>query len=907
MATINKNNEILQRVQLALDSRTLESLTSVLKEAEDAKLSSWGMAYQLAETRAQKLKKLIEQAQKGLEASLTSLDVKFVEHAVESAVKIGSRYLDTLIEQAKKQKTFLYEKNARGQVLKTALDSKDETLLNNAIDRALAHGHFQPTDKEIIDARAVLNVIVEERQLREQELAAAKAAAEEEAKQKDEAEKRQKAEELRRRKEEEERIKREEEEEELRKKEEEERKKREEEEKKKLEEERKKREAAEAQRREEEEKKLREEQEKRRLEAEKLGEAEKERMKTELEQQDKEERTKLEEQRRQREEAEKKQRVIEEKEGQRRRDEEEQQRRLDAELRKEEEARKRDAKQGESKGFLGEGEDASVSDDDEEEPETKEIESKEIKESEAVREVPKFDPNLYKPTKYNIHLFPKLRTPDSFSRGALFNKKKLTRSMLKFSKEVIPRSLTRMAIGGGRDKAKKKFLDKTAVQMFKSLQGVMGDRHYSFPDALALEILETGLKEPSLRDEIYLQIVKQTSDNPRPESVVRGWQMMGLCAETFPPTDTMLHHLYHYILKNLDDPEHPAKDYIGYCLRTLQQARPPLLVAPNIEHVVAFKERLMKSDHVVITFPDGSELELDIDPAMDLVTLLPQVKLKIKLKEPGFGIFQVGPRSEFRIHDNECLLDFEAAKSKDRSVRFLLKKHMYYKRGKTRDAVAMSIIYHQAIVDVCTGMFEVSRDDKIQILAVHKVLVQKQYFQPIGRENSKAMDAVRNIGVITASTLPEHERKEFLASVDSAADTYASSGCAPDQAINIIRKYPVWGSQFYNVQQDDQSLPNLVLGVNLVGVFLLDAATRKTLKKFAYGHLNGWANNSVKFCLRVLVSKGQTMQFNLITKQGKRIHQTMQENINHLVRAMERKKKKGKKGTEEGATETATG
>jgi len=37
------------------------------------------------------------------------------------------------------------------------------------------------------------------------------------------------------------------------------------------------------------------------------------------------------------------------------------------------------------------------------------------------------------------------------------------------------------------------------------------------------------------------------------------------------------------------------------------------------------------------------------------------------------------------------------------------------------------------------------------------------------------------------------------------------------------------------------------------------------------------------------------MQFNLLTKQGKRIHQAMQENINYLVKAMERRKKKERK------------
>ena len=40
-------------------------------------------------------------------------------------------------------------------------------------------------------------------------------------------------------------------------------------------------------------------------------------------------------------------------------------------------------------------------------------------------------------------------------------------------------------------------------------QGFMGDRTYSFPDTLASEVLEEGLKQSALRDEIYVQLMKQ--------------------------------------------------------------------------------------------------------------------------------------------------------------------------------------------------------------------------------------------------------------------------------------------------------------------------------------------------------------------------------------------------------------
>lgn len=58
------------------------------------------------------------------------------------------------------------------------------------------------------------------------------------------------------------------------------------------------------------------------------------------------------------------------------------------------------------------------------------------------------------------------------------------------------------------------------------------------PDQINLtiqSIIAYGLERTELRDEIYCQIIRQLTGNPKLEQVVRGWHLLCLCVVAFPP------------------------------------------------------------------------------------------------------------------------------------------------------------------------------------------------------------------------------------------------------------------------------------------------------------------------------------------------------------------------------------
>jgi len=141
-----------------------------------------------------------------------------------------------------------------------------------------------------------------------------------------------------------------------------------------------------------------------------------------------------------------------------------------------------------------------------------------------------------------LEKFPQLRSPDDFANSKLgFAKAKNERreGFLRHQLKPLPTSLSQLDKG----------LREEGVQLFKSVLGYMGDAVYQFPLMLAVELVEKAAAGgPALQTELYMQLMKQLLHNPNPESEHKGWQLMALSLQCFPP-DAMVEHFLEYFLR----------------------------------------------------------------------------------------------------------------------------------------------------------------------------------------------------------------------------------------------------------------------------------------------------------------------------------------------------------------------
>jgi len=176
---------------------------------------------------------------------------------------------------------------------------------------------------------------------------------------------------------------------------------------------------------------------------------------------------------------------------------------------------------------------------------------------------------------FGVLQFKSLRTPKDYAAQKMVttDRKKLAMGMMYWTKHPIHTSLTDI---------EDPLMLKLAKKAFKNVLGYMMDKKYPYPSTLAQELLQTGIDNPPIRSEIYCQIIKQITEHPMPQNKQRGYHLLALCCDNFPPSPDFENYLEMY-LRNV--PEASSK-YIA-ALRDVQYS-PPKTTAPTPDQIDSF-------------------------------------------------------------------------------------------------------------------------------------------------------------------------------------------------------------------------------------------------------------------------------------------------------------------------------
>ncbi|KAB5546417.1 hypothetical protein PHYPO_G00071790 [Pangasianodon hypophthalmus] len=97
-------------------------------------------------------------------------------------------------------------------------------------------------------------------------------------------------------------------------------------------------------------------------------------------------------------------------------------------------------------------------------------------------------------------------------------------------------------------------IKKEACDMFKLVQTYMGDRQVTRLDRrhVALHVVTKCWSMQGLRDELYVQLIRQTTDNLNLSSLCAGWELMAISLAFFSPSPKFRRYLEGYIQRHLE-------------------------------------------------------------------------------------------------------------------------------------------------------------------------------------------------------------------------------------------------------------------------------------------------------------------------------------------------------------------
>ncbi|XP_008018417.2 unconventional myosin-VIIa isoform X4 [Chlorocebus sabaeus] len=406
-------------------------------------------------------------------------------------------------------------------------------------------------------------------------------------------------------------------------------------------------------------------------------------------------------------------------------------------------------------------------------------------------------------------------------------------------------------------------LSQEACLAFIAVLKYMGDypsKRTRSVNELTDQIFEGPLKAEPLKDEAYVQILKQLTDNHIRYSEERGWELLWLCTGLFPPSNILLPHVQRFLQSRKHCPL--AID----CLQRLQKAlrNGSRKYPPHLVEVEAIQHKTTQIFHKVY-FPDDTDEAFEVESSTKAKDFCQNIATRLLLKSSeGFSLFVKIADKVISVPENDFFFDFvrhltdwikKARPIKDGIVPSLTYQVFFMKKLWTttvpgKDPMADSIFhYYQELPKYLRGYHKCTREEVLQLGAlIYRVKFEedKSYFPSIPKllQELVPQDLIRQVS-------PDDWKRSIVAYFNKHA------GKSKEEAklafLKLIFKWPTFGSAFFEVKQTTE--PNfpeiLLIAINKYGVSLIDPRTKDILTTHPFTKISNWSSGNTYFHITI--------------------------------------------------------
>nr|XP_033807347.1 pleckstrin homology domain-containing family H member 1 isoform X2 [Geotrypetes seraphini] len=465
--------------------------------------------------------------------------------------------------------------------------------------------------------------------------------------------------------------------------------------------------------------------------------------------------------------------------------------------------------------------------------------------------------------------------------------------VLCYSKDGLQSSLTTLP---------SEALQTEALKLFKSCQLFINvpieaasiDYHVS----LAQTALQVCLTHTELQNEIYCQLMKQTSCRQPPSpALLQCWQLLALCVALFLPQHHFLWYLKQHLQRHADARNEIGK-YAIYCQRTVErtlqagdrEARPSrmeivsLLLRHPYHHSLPFS--------IPVHFMNATYQVVGFDGSTTVHEFLHMLNQEIGMRKPsqsGFSLFTDDPSGKelehclqgtIKICDviskwEQALKELHPGKYEStRIVRLTYKNRMYFRaqmKGETeRERLLLAA---QVSDEITNGRFPVNKELALEMAALMAQVEHGDLDRPVppspgGTFQSKMQHLLLQV---LEKFYPKRYKLSFTPEqLRHLAHRLATKwqvlrGCSAPECIRIYltvaRKWSLFGAKLFTAKP---LLPSPLedtpvwIAVNEDGISILDYSTMHLKESYPYPSVMTFGGCQDDFMLVVVQTKDRS-------------------------------------------------
>ncbi|KAF7267243.1 hypothetical protein GWI33_019512 [Rhynchophorus ferrugineus] len=398
-----------------------------------------------------------------------------------------------------------------------------------------------------------------------------------------------------------------------------------------------------------------------------------------------------------------------------------------------------------------------------------------------------------------------------------------------------------------------------ACIMFRDLcKYIRGELNSDRELTVIQSIIGYALEREELRDEVFVQCIRQATNNPNPDSAEKVWLLLCLCVVSFQPSKLLYRYFLSFLKKNLSQGGKIAQ-YVQWCLDNCNNNKVTVREHPPSSVEVAAMRRL---GTIVCRFffLDGRTKAIDVHPTDTAHDAARKLAERLGLRNlDGWAIYQSRPDGEEHVRAHHYLYDiiaqWEQSQNKltppsglatlgRRSTqglsggenRFIFKRRLFKAtRELSQDPVEVNLLYAQAVHSV------VKRDDfpVTEKVALQLAGLQAQVALGNPKDNNK-LEYYTDIDTYLPYRISKTRGDDVWVPIISQAHRqYGSSRSeltAKALYLTCVMQYPLYGTTMFQVTYRGYwSFGNaLILGINCDGIMLIKIDDKFVLNDFRY-------------------------------------------------------------------------